>query len=280
MIKSYSRTWLLPWPTLLLLGAIHGNEPCGPVAIQRVLKELEDGVGTLNSWKLLAIPVCNPKGYEQWVRYCENNLNRVFKPWFDEDSYEWRLAIQIREVMQRADYVLDLHSLSSAHEQFLFRSSDTCAKSNDFAQATQIPTVLSESKKLYEWTQERATEDYADYLGVPGVCVECGQHDHPESNEVAYRTIINCMVYLWLIDGRLPTSTDQQEIVFVSKQMMQKPWSLTKQRKHGDKVSVWEVIAVYDDGEPLICEEEWMIMLLPKHFAMVWGEWFFLGKEV
>ncbi len=65
-------------PTLAMFGGIHGNELAGSVALNSLIVEFESGERKLAKGKLVIVPICNPRGYEQNVRYIDVNLNRLF----------------------------------------------------------------------------------------------------------------------------------------------------------------------------------------------------------
>lgn len=53
------------------MGAVHGNEVCGPKALERVVAEIESGAIEIEAGKLVVIPVCNEQAYDQnaaWKR--------------------------------------------------------------------------------------------------------------------------------------------------------------------------------------------------------------------
>jgi predicted deacylase len=57
------------------------------------------------------IPICNEKAYQQNERYCNKNLNRVFKCHPNPSCYEERVANELLPYVSQADYLLDLHSM-------------------------------------------------------------------------------------------------------------------------------------------------------------------------
>ena len=67
-----------PGPTLVVLGAIHGDEYEGILAIQDIFTRLQPKD---ISGKLLLVPVCNPLAYQSYTRLTPQdgkNLARVF----------------------------------------------------------------------------------------------------------------------------------------------------------------------------------------------------------
>ena len=48
-------------PRVLVLGAVHGNEVCGARAIERVVRELDEGRLSIARGTLTLVPVTNPR---------------------------------------------------------------------------------------------------------------------------------------------------------------------------------------------------------------------------
>ena len=79
-------------PRLLVLGAVHGNEICGPRAIERVLAEFESKKLNLLRGGVSFVPITNPKAYEQRQREGDRNLNRNLGPSEHPQDFEDRIA--------------------------------------------------------------------------------------------------------------------------------------------------------------------------------------------
>ena len=60
-LESVRFTGLKPGPKLIVLGAVHGNEPCGPLAIRRAIEECRAGRLKIRRGELTFVPVANPK---------------------------------------------------------------------------------------------------------------------------------------------------------------------------------------------------------------------------
>ena len=63
-------------PKLLVFGAVHGNETCGPNAIARVIEDCRAGRVSIQRGEVTFLPVANPKAYRQNTREGDRNLNR------------------------------------------------------------------------------------------------------------------------------------------------------------------------------------------------------------
>lgn len=110
-------------PEIAVVAAIHGDEPCGVRAIERLLAE---SPAVERPVKFI---VANEAALERGVRYVEEDLNRAFPGDPDADTHERRLAAALaREV--RDCTTLSLHSTQSYDEPFaLVDTVDAVARS-------------------------------------------------------------------------------------------------------------------------------------------------------
>jgi predicted deacylase len=99
-----------PGPTLALVAGLHGAEVAGVVALQRLAARLDPA---LVRGRVIIVPLANPAAYHRLVPHLNpidgKNLNRVF-PGRAEGTQSDRIAEALtREVLVRADYVVDYH---------------------------------------------------------------------------------------------------------------------------------------------------------------------------
>jgi len=71
---------LRPGPRLLVLGAVHSNETCGPVAIGRLIAALDAGEVAIERGVLTLVPVTHPIAFARGRCESERNLNRDLRP--------------------------------------------------------------------------------------------------------------------------------------------------------------------------------------------------------
>ena len=110
MIESFCFDGKEEGVTLLVFGAVHGNEIAGKLAINKLIDEINKKNITIKSGKLILVPVCNPLANEKDVRQIDENLNRVMKFHENPKTYEQKLANEICELIKECDVLLDLHS--------------------------------------------------------------------------------------------------------------------------------------------------------------------------
>jgi hypothetical protein len=98
-------------PEVAVVGAIHGDEPCGEVAIDRLVAE------ELPVRRPVKLVVANEEALAAGVRFVDEDLNRAFPGDADADSHERRLAHHLSREL-RGCTTLSLHSTQSFAEPF------------------------------------------------------------------------------------------------------------------------------------------------------------------
>jgi len=279
MIISHTYTSQNPWPHLLIFWAIHGDEPCGTIAIQKLIQELESWKTKLNAWSLTLLPICNPRAYDTNKRYVEKNLNRVFTKHKNPTSYEQQLANELTVYVDQCDILLDIHSAGASWPPNVFQ--DYLTTENEIlAKATGIELIIQWRPEVYA-AQENISYDtiwYAHNKGKKWVLVECGQHLDKNAPNTAYTAIRNIMHHLDICiydkHHKRWTSTSIH-----MKQLIQKTkeGTLTQERSHGQEVKQWEIIAIYIDREEIKAPYSWYIVL-PNNKAKIWDERFYIWK--
>jgi predicted deacylase len=110
-------------PEVAVVGGIHGDEPCGPRAIDALLRDppdLERGVKFV---------VANEEALSRNLRYVEEDLNRAFPGDPDGGTHESRLAHELLKEI-RGLTVFSIHSTQSYGKAFaLCEELDTLARS-------------------------------------------------------------------------------------------------------------------------------------------------------
>lgn len=89
-----------------IVGGIHGDEPCGPAAIEALLD------ADLDVERPVKLIVANERAISRGVRYVEEDLNRAFPGDPGADTHEGRLAHELLNEI-RGCAILSLHSTQS-----------------------------------------------------------------------------------------------------------------------------------------------------------------------
>lgn len=108
--KSVSYAGRGAGPKLIVTGAVHGNEICGPLAIRRLMAEIDEGRLVIARGVLTLVPVCNALGYQRGTREGERDLNRALGPTANPRQFEDHVANWLCPLLAQHEVLLDLHS--------------------------------------------------------------------------------------------------------------------------------------------------------------------------
>ncbi len=185
-------------PLLIVLAGVHGNEPGGVVAVQRVLARLQAEQPAI-AGRVVAF-AGNLAALRHGVRYLESDLNRIWSPESigvllgqapEADSPEQReqrelfrcIALELVSPARRV-VLLDLHSTSAWGPPFALMS-DTL-ENRRVSDPLPIPVILG-----LEETVSNTTLEYFGERGCVSLGVEGGGHDDPTTAD-------NHEAVLWL----------------------------------------------------------------------------------
>ena len=220
---------LRPGPRLIVLGAVHGNEVAGPMAIGRALAELDAGRWRIERGMVTFVPVTNPLAHALGQRTGDRNLNRNLRPTAVPQDFEDRIGNVLCPLLDAHDVLLDLHSFNGPGEAFtLFGPEDNQGDLEPFAHAAdeaRLARHLGPRRIVEGWlrtyeagvARRRArarsagqsldtdanygvgTTEYMRSRGGWGVTLECGQHADPKAPDVGLQAIRQTLALLGLV---------------------------------------------------------------------------------
>ena len=265
--------------SLLVLGAVHGNEIAGEIAIKKLIEDFQNKKINLLRGRVVVVPVCNPQANKKDVRQIDENLNRVMKIHENPKTYEQKLANEICPLIKECDVLLDLHS-THCMEDVPFAFCDYPKEYNlKLIDALEVDYVLEGWPEIYanqSEIEDFSTEKTANEYGKSATTLECGYHKGSKAGEIAYNAILNTLRCFDMIEGGRPEKHLKTHIVMKNFVIKEKEGVLVKNYKHLDKVNKGDVIALCDDGETLVAPDNGYI-LLPNHEAKIGAEWFYFG---
>jgi uncharacterized protein len=201
-----------PGPTLALIAGNHGSEYAPIIALQRILPRIDP---KQISGTLILVHVANmPSFLKRTIYYSPvdgKNLNRVY-PGKADGSVSERIAYQItREVIERADYALDLHC-GDGNESLRPYSywdvkaggADVVDKSKQLALAFGLDRIVMDTERPTDPSQSIYCSTTATTRGKPAITVESGGlgATDNESIERIERGVISVMRHLKMIEGQ------------------------------------------------------------------------------
>jgi len=199
-------------PTLLVVSGLHGNEPAGVVASQKVVSALSDRAEALRG--RIHFLTGNRSALAAGVRYLDRDLNRAWTParlrllragappGFEldvarEDREQRELLAELERVLELSGpaYALDLHTTSGPDG--VFTTIGDTLENRSLARALPVPLVLG-LEELVEGT----LHEYLGERGVVSLAFEAGQH-------VELEAVARAEAAIWIligVTGLLPES--------------------------------------------------------------------------
>ncbi len=169
-----------PGPHVLICALMHGNEICGAIALDHLLREdVRPERGTLslvfaNVAAYQAFDPANPAA----SRFVDEDMNRLWgaKPSSGATPSAERARVEaIRPIVEDADCVLDLHSMQSGERPLLLAG--PTRKGRNFARAMESPGVVISDIGHPNGMRMRDSGSFNDPASPRNaVLVECGPH--------------------------------------------------------------------------------------------------------
>ena len=268
---------LAPGPKLLVLGAVHGNETCGPVGIGRVVAAIRDGRLPIRRGLVTFVPVANPQARRQNTREGDRNLNRDLAERAAPRDNEDRIGNRLCPLLREHDVLLDIHSFMVEAEPFVFAGpEDNRGTVEPFAQGEaewRFASCLGPGLLIHGWLDgygrylaERqahgfpvpslaegiGTTEYMRFAGGIAVTIECGQHDDLQAGDVAEAAIGRALAHLGLTDAPPPAATATRAIRMVEAYLCREPGDrLEPGFRTGGAVAAGQLLARRADGGAL-----------------------------
>jgi len=194
-----------PGPSVLVQALTHGNEICGAIALDWLLRQ-----GFRPRRGRLTLAFANLDAYARFdpadpfpSRYVDEDLNRV---WADEqlygarDSVELRRARALRPFVDGADFVLDIHSMSEPCRPLMVCG--TADKNADYARELGVPADLlldTGHAAGLRMVERGAFSDPASPKRA--LLIECGQHWEAAAADVAIDALVRFLGLTGLADA-------------------------------------------------------------------------------
>ncbi len=297
-----------PGKKLIVLGAVHGSEKCGTVAIRRALAEFETGAHSLARGVVTFVPITNPKAYAQNTRNGDRNLNRRLRPEAVPKEFEDHVANWLCPLLKQHDVLLDLHSFQAEGQAFATLGPENNQDALEpFRWATEEMALIQRlgvSRAVDGWLSTYAvgverrretrrsevgsndldpqygvgTTEYMRSQGGYAITLECGQHSDPAAPDVGYRAILNTLAHLRLIDEPDPQPNTKMEGLRLH-QVIDKVHvddAFARSWKSFDPLMKGELIGTRNNGEQFFAQENGWIVF-PNAAAAAGTEWFYLA---
>jgi len=240
------QTWTLGegTPTVAVVGAIHGDEPCGARAIERFL---EENHGIHRPVKLI---IANEEALAKNVRYIDTDLNRSIPGDPTSSKLEERLAYELVEAVDGCA-TLGIHSTVSYDKVTgLVDTVDTLSRS-------VLPDMSLQSITVAPGSSESRCTSLPDFVDI-----EAGKQGSREATENAYRSILEFLGLYGVIEYEFErTPTNVYEIYEVVEKHEASTYRFVGE--NFQRVAAGEIFGYVDD-EPIVAEEEFWPVLMSE----------------
>jgi predicted deacylase len=193
-----------PGPNVMVNALTHGNEICGAIAVERLLRE-----GVRPTRGKLTLAFANIEAFLRFdpatpyaTRFVDEDFNRVWTPQVldgTRDSAELRRARALRPFVDAADYLLDIHSMLEPSPPVMICG--PLEKGIRFAFEVGVPEHIVSDTGHANGTRMRDFGGFGDPAsGKNALLVECGQHWERSSERVAWQTVWRFLRRLDVVD--------------------------------------------------------------------------------
>jgi predicted deacylase len=232
-------------PSILIFGGVHGDEPCGQIAVQRLCQALDCGELTLLCGEIVAVERANPEACTRERRSVDEDLNRCFFYHENPTSYEQRVANFLVPYVQQSDFLLDLHSAGCEIDTFIFQDFDH-QFSVDIHKRLGVKYLVRGWREAHDRYPRRLSHDTslcAVSVNKGYAVVECGIHNCPESVEFAWQTVLRLLQEFKMLDGN-PLPVEDPEVLQIDSVMYYPPrTTFVRSFSHKDAVKKGEHVA-------------------------------------
>jgi len=255
--------------TSIILVGVHGDEPCGIEALEKIIPTLK-----IKSGRVL-IGYGNPKAIKQEVRNTETNLNRMFRPDRDltvkeKQSYEYSRAQILKKYLDQADALLDIHSSHTPESRPFIICERSCL---NITRCLPLDLVVYG----FDSVEPGGTDYYMNQNNKIGICVECGYTRDKETTSIAIQAIQAFLVSREHINGVRRTFKQ----TFIQMYMLyknKKAFVLSRPFADFENVSCGEIIG-RDGGEEISAKKD-SVILFARNVNKKDQEVFLLGEKL
>lgn len=259
-----------PGSTSMILVGVHGNETCGPLAMDFILPSLKIQKGRL------LIAYANPLAILRGVRQTDQNLNRLFRPLstlshIELRSYEFQRALYLKTFLDQCDVLLDVHASSNPEsKQFIIAERN----SDRITDLLPIKTVVYG----FDTVEPGGTDYYMNSIGKIGICVECGVIGSDKALDTAVQTILTFLIVQGHILG--DAEKTEKERMQMYDLYLTKTDSFKLRKKLPDFAEIKKGQVIGRDGKVEVKAPKDGIILFAHNREQKGAEAFLLGTKV
>jgi succinylglutamate desuccinylase len=185
-----------PGPHVAITAIVHGNEPCGALTLDWLMRR--DTRPVRGKLSLAFMNVAAHEAFDPAVpdgsRWIDEDMNRLWSAAVLDDpdrklTEELRRARQVRPWLDTVDLLLDIHSMQNPNAPMTIAG--MLAKGRDLARAVGYPDLVITDNGHAEGMRMRDYGGFSDPASPRNaMLVECGQHWEAAAEGVAMETAI------------------------------------------------------------------------------------------
>lgn len=242
-------------PEIAVVGGIHGDEPCGINAVERILADPPA------FQRPVLFVIANEKAIEQGKRYVEEDLNRTFPGDENGPTHESRLAARLRKTLSGC-LTFSMHSTQSYDGTFALINEPN-ERIRAPLRALSVDAVVdvgSHSKgRLFD--------------AVPATTeVECGYQGSEQATENASNLLREFLGAVGAIEREVVTAREQVPLFRLDRQIpKEEASSYNVYASNFERVAKGESFAAADEQEVTADEPFYPVLLSPYGYEAVFG---------
>jgi predicted deacylase len=214
-----------PGPHVMVNAVTHGNELCGAIAVDFLFKSKvrpARGALTLSFLNVAAYHAFDPSNPNA-SRFVDEDINRVWdEPTLDgaRNTVETRRAREFRPAVDRADYLLDIHSMQHATAPLMMAG--MLDRAVALARKVGIPELVVRDAGHAAGRRMRDYGGFGDPKSAKtALLIECGQHWERSSQDVAIAATLSFLSVLEMLDPAVAathpvTRSPRQRVITVT----------------------------------------------------------------
>lgn len=211
----FSYVWTLvgdaPGPHVCVNALVHGNEVCGAIAADWLLRALATSEASLRPLRgTLSVAFANVDAYQSFdaskpfdSRCVDEDFNRLWDAATldgNRDSRELRRARELRPFYDTVDHLLDLHSM--------LETAPPISLAGDTAKGLALARAIGAPEHILVDSGHTAGKRLRDYAGFgdasspkSAVLIECGQHWERAVGDVAKQVTLRFLQHFDVLDA-------------------------------------------------------------------------------
>ncbi|MBG6147069.1 putative deacylase [Labrenzia sp. EL_142] len=263
-----------PGPNVMISAIVHGNEPCGAIALDELLRRDKRPVAgsmTLAFMNVAAYEAFDPADANA-TRWIDEDFNRVWDGEVlqgDRDSVELRRAREVRPALADIDYLLDIHSMQHLAPPLMMSGRHIRAK--DLATRIGVPErVVGDAGHA----AGRRMRDYGAFddpgAKATALLIECGQHWRTAAGELARESAARFLVTTGALSEEIleefsETPPPQNSFTVIEAITIQaEEFVFAEAFSGGEIIAKKGTLLGYDGDEPIVTPEDDLMLVMPS----------------